>query len=77
MITLSPHRCRAVKALQIAVGFDGETFMMPSPVRCTIRPGALRVVLPRERPGVPAPKPPLDWSRLRELSSFRPGPTAS
>ena len=56
---------------QIPVGIDGETVMMPAPVRCTIRPGALRVLLPRQRPGVPAPKPPLDWSRLRELSSFR------
>lgn len=58
-------------ASQIPVGIDGETVMMPTPVRCAIRPRALRVVLPRERPGVPAPRPPVDWSRLRELSSFR------
>ncbi|MHB1430835.1 MAG: diacylglycerol/lipid kinase family protein [Streptosporangiaceae bacterium] len=55
---------------EIPVGIDGETVMMPAPVRCAIRPGALRVVVPRQRPGVPAPKPPLEWHRLRKLSSF-------
>lgn len=39
----------------IAVGIDGEAVTMPTPVRCTIRPQALRVRVPRERPGVPAP----------------------
>jgi len=58
-------------ATQIPVGIDGETVMLPTPVRCTIRPRALRVVVPRERPGVPAPKPPLEWPRLRQLASFR------
>jgi len=56
---------------QIPVGIDGETVMLPTPVRCTIQPRALRVVVPRHRPGVPAPKPPLEWSRLRQLASFR------
>ena len=56
---------------EIPVGIDGETVMMPTPVRCAIRPGALRVVVPRQRPGVPAPKPPLEWPRLRQLASFR------
>jgi diacylglycerol kinase family enzyme len=66
----------AASTPQIPVGIDGETVMLPSPVRCTIRPGALRVVVPAGRPGVPAPVPPLDWSRLRRLASFRslPGP---
>ena len=58
-------------APQIPVGIDGETVMMPTPVRCAIRPGALRVVVPRNRPGVPAPRQPLEWSRLRRLASFR------
>ena len=31
-------------APQIPVGIDGETVMMPTPVRCAIRPGALRVI---------------------------------
>ena len=56
---------------EIPVGIDGETVMMPTPVRCAIRPGALRVVVPRHRPGVPPPKPPLEWPRLRGLASFR------
>ena len=59
---------------QIPVGIDGETVMLPTPVRCTIRPRALRVVVPRERPGVPAPKQTLEWPRLRQLASFRPQP---
>jgi diacylglycerol kinase family enzyme len=63
-------------APQIPVGIDGETVMLPTPVRCTIRPRVLRVVIPRERPGVPAPKPPLEWPRLRQLASFRHQPDA-
>ncbi len=58
-------------APEIPVGIDGETVMMPTPVRCAIRPLALRVVVPRNRPGVPAPRPPLEWPRLRRLASFR------
>jgi diacylglycerol kinase family enzyme len=50
---------------QIPVGIDGESVLMPTPVRCTIRPLALRVQVPRNRPGVPAPRPQLDWARLR------------
>ena len=52
----------------IPVGIDGEAVMMPSPVRCTIRPGALRVRVPRRRPGVRAPEPELNWTRLRQLA---------
>ncbi len=50
---------------QIPVGIDGESVLMPTPVRCTIRPLALRVQVPRGRPGVPALRPKLDWARLR------------
>jgi diacylglycerol kinase family enzyme len=50
---------------QIPVGIDGESVLMPTPVRCTIQPLALRVRVPRTRPGVPEPRPALDWSRLR------------
>jgi diacylglycerol kinase family enzyme len=49
---------------QIPVGIDGESVLMPTPVRCTIQPLALRVRVPRTRPGVPEPRPALDWSRL-------------
>ena len=48
----------------IPVGIDGESVLMPTPVRCTIHPLALRVRVPRTRPGVPDPRPALDWSRL-------------
>jgi diacylglycerol kinase family enzyme len=57
---------------EVPVGIDGETIMMPAPVRCTIRPGVLRVLVPKDRPGVPAPKPSLDWPSLWRLASFRP-----
>ncbi|HUK72010.1 MAG TPA: diacylglycerol kinase family protein [Streptosporangiaceae bacterium] len=48
----------------IPVGIDGESILMPTPVRCTIRPRALRVRVPRDRPGVPAPRAQLDWAQL-------------
>jgi diacylglycerol kinase family enzyme len=56
---------------QIPVGVDGEAIVMPVPVTCTVSPGALRVWVPRDRPGVPAPKPPKDWARLRHLAGTR------
>ena len=52
-------------APEIAVGIDGEAVLMPTPVRCTIRPLALRVRVSRTRPGVPVPKPPIDQKFLR------------
>jgi hypothetical protein len=61
---------------EIPVGIDGETVMLPAPVRCAIRPRALRVAVPRERPGVPAPKAALEWPRLRQLASFPAEPEA-
>jgi diacylglycerol kinase family enzyme len=54
-------------APRLPVGIDGESVLLPVPVRCTIRPRALRVWVPRDRPGVPAPRPELDWIRLRHL----------
>ena len=41
-----------------------------TPVICTIFPLALRVWVPRDRPGVPAPKPPKDWATLRHLAGI-------
>jgi diacylglycerol kinase family enzyme len=52
----------------IPVGIDGEAVTMPTPVRCSIRRGALRVRLPRNRPGVQPPAAPMDWARLRGLA---------
>jgi diacylglycerol kinase family enzyme len=56
---------------QIPVGIDGESVMLSTPVTCTISPGALRVWVPRDRPGVPEPKPPRNWARLRQLAGVR------
>ena len=57
-------------APQIPVGVDGESILMSTPVRCVVSPRALRVWVPRDRPGVPAPKPPKDWARLRYLAGI-------
>jgi diacylglycerol kinase family enzyme len=59
---------------QIPVGVDGEALVLDTPVRCGIRPAALRVRVPRQRPGVPDPKPVMDWRRLRLLALGGPGP---
>jgi diacylglycerol kinase family enzyme len=58
-------------APRIPVGIDGEAVSMATPVVCTIRPDALRVRVPRNRPGVPAPKPSISWSRLWHLAAWR------
>ena len=58
-------------AAQIPVGVDGEAVSMSTPVTCTISPCALRVWVPRDRPGVPAPKAPVNWARLRQLAGVR------
>jgi diacylglycerol kinase family enzyme len=60
-------------ASQIPVGVDGEALVLDTPVRCTLRPAALRVRVPRDRPGVPDPKPIMDWKRLRQLALSVPG----
>ncbi|CAM5448025.1 NAD(+)/NADH kinase [Streptomyces tanashiensis] len=52
----------------ISVAVDGEALTLPTPVVCTLRPGALRVLVPRDRPGSPLPPPPLDWRRLTRLA---------
>jgi diacylglycerol kinase family enzyme len=57
---------------QIPVGVDGESILMSTPVTCTVSPSALRVWVPRDRPGIPAPKPPMNWARVRHLAGPRP-----
>jgi diacylglycerol kinase family enzyme len=59
----------------VPVGIDGETVQLSTPVRCTVRPRALRVRLPRDRPGVRPPRGVLDWALLWGLAIGRP-PTA-
>jgi diacylglycerol kinase family enzyme len=80
---LRGHHANGVRALttqtvvvkadseHIPVGIDGEAVILPAPVRCAINPGALRVRVPQDRPGVPAPKPVISWSRLCHLASWR------
>ena len=58
---------------QIPVGVDGEALLLDTPVRCTVRPAALRVRVPRDRPGVPDSKPIMDWKRLRQMALTVPG----
>jgi diacylglycerol kinase family enzyme len=58
---------------QIPVGVDGEALQLDTPVRCRIQPAALRVRVPRDRPGVPDPKPIMDWKRLRQMALTGPG----
>jgi diacylglycerol kinase family enzyme len=55
---------------QIPVGVDGEALSMSTPVVCTISPGALRVWVPRDRPGIVPPKPPINWARLWHLAGI-------
>jgi diacylglycerol kinase family enzyme len=63
VVTAGPER--------IPVGIDGEAVSMATPVRCAIRPGALRVRVPRDRPGTPPPRPPVSWRRLRQMAAGR------
>ncbi|WP_030671498.1 diacylglycerol/lipid kinase family protein [Streptomyces sp. NRRL B-1347] len=53
---------------EIPVAVDGEALRMPTPVVCTLRPGALRVLVPRDRPDVVTPAPPMNWRRLIDLA---------
>ncbi|WP_316575376.1 diacylglycerol/lipid kinase family protein [Nocardia canadensis] len=55
-------------APQLPVGVDGESRRLDTPVHCVIEPGALRVWVPRDRPGTPPARPTIDWLRLRELA---------
>jgi diacylglycerol kinase family enzyme len=68
-IHLAPEATVDADAPQIPVGVDGEALVLQTPVRCTIRRGALRVRVPRNRPGIPAPKGRLDWTGLRRLAA--------
>ncbi|WP_327669241.1 MULTISPECIES: diacylglycerol kinase family protein [unclassified Streptomyces] len=52
----------------IPVGLDGEAVRMDVPVRIEVRPGALRVIVPRQRPGTYRERPPLDWRGITGLA---------
>ncbi|WP_394428739.1 diacylglycerol/lipid kinase family protein [Streptomyces sp. SGAir0957] len=51
----------------VPAGIDGEAVRLPVPVRCEIRPGALRVLVPRQRPGAYRERPALDWRVIGRL----------
>ncbi|MFE3638862.1 diacylglycerol kinase family protein [Streptomyces cellostaticus] len=55
-------------ASAVPAGVDGEALMLPTPVRCRIEPGALRVRVPRHRPGAPRPAPAVNWREVRRLA---------
>ena len=69
------HRGR--RRPQIPVGIDGETVMLPAPVRCTIRPRALRVVVPRNVPVFPLPRRPWNGRGCGTWPPSAPSHTAS
>jgi diacylglycerol kinase family enzyme len=53
---------------RIPAGVDGESVQLTTPVRCRVRPAALRVRVPRDRPGVPPASPSPRLSSLVRLS---------
>jgi diacylglycerol kinase family enzyme len=67
-VQLAPQVTVDSAAARIPVGVDGEAMLLATPVRCAIRPKALRVRVPRNRPGVPTPKARLNWAKLTRLA---------
>ncbi|MET9505162.1 diacylglycerol kinase family protein [Streptomyces sp. NPDC006622] len=55
----------------IPVAVDGEALDLPVPVVCTLRPRALRVRVPRHRPGAAYAPPTVDWRRIVALAIGR------
>ncbi|MGW0337747.1 diacylglycerol/lipid kinase family protein [Streptomyces sp. NPDC003011] len=55
----------------VPVAVDGEALTLPPPVVCTVRPGVLRVRVPRQRPGAPYAAPSVDWRRVVRLALGR------
>ncbi|GGR26637.1 diacylglycerol kinase family protein [Streptomyces roseolus] len=73
LTVLTAHRVEVTAGdeAEIPVAVDGEALRMPTPVVCTLRPGALRVQVPRDRPGVAPPPPAVDWRRVLDLALGR------
>ncbi len=67
-VQLAPQVTVDSAAAEIPVGVDGEAMLLATPVQCAIRPKALRVRVPRSRPGVPAPKARMNWAKLARLA---------
>ncbi|MEU9135865.1 diacylglycerol kinase family protein [Streptomyces sp. NPDC048404] len=77
LLSPAPHGLSVLTAREVVVtadseeleaGIDGEAMVLPTPVRCRVEPGMLRVRVPRKRPGVPAVHPTLDWRRLMAMA---------
>ncbi|MEU8620575.1 diacylglycerol kinase family protein [Streptomyces sp. NPDC048623] len=69
---LTAHRVEVVSdSPELAVAVDGEALTLPTPVVCTLRPKALRVLVPRDRPGTLPAAPPLSWRRVFVLAFGR------
>ncbi|MFJ4829141.1 hypothetical protein ACIP79_04305 [Streptomyces sp. NPDC088747] len=58
----------------VPVGIDGEHVLLPVPVVCRSAPGALRIRVPRDRPGARPNRPGADWRRVTRLALRRPPP---
>ncbi|MCX4757228.1 diacylglycerol/lipid kinase family protein [Kitasatospora purpeofusca] len=76
-VLTSPQVTVSADGESIPVAVDGEALQLPTPVTCSIRQGALRVRVPKHRPGSPASRPPLEWRQILALAFGRPlrGPT--
>jgi len=55
---------------QVPAGIDGESVVLPSPVHCRIRPRALTVRLPRDRPGGLTAHAPLSVRRVAVIAGL-------
>ncbi|MFJ6569697.1 diacylglycerol/lipid kinase family protein [Streptomyces sp. NPDC091292] len=59
------------EAETVPVAVDGEALRLPTPVTCTIRPRALRVLVPRHRPGTMKATQPVDWRAILTIALGR------
>ncbi|WP_418960692.1 diacylglycerol/lipid kinase family protein [Streptomyces tritici] len=72
LTVMTAHRVEVTSEdAEIPVAVDGEALRLPTPVVCRLRPQALRVVVPHDRPGVVLPAPPVDWRLLFRLAVGR------
>ncbi|KOG20747.1 diacylglycerol/lipid kinase family protein [Streptomyces viridochromogenes] len=77
LTTLAGHEVVVdADAPEIPVGVDGEALLLPTPVKCRISPGVLRVRVPRDRPGAPGARTPVDWRTLGRLAFGRDVPSS-
>lgn len=63
-------------AENVPVAIDGEARILPAPVTCSIRPGVLRVLVPRHRPESAAASP-LKWRDVIALAVGRTQPIST